>query len=1217
MILSFTSTLTSDALDRALKRLAHASQRLESSASSRPRDLRIDLSMVESVEFSVLAQLLLIAEKACRSDAQLQVDLPIPTVAGNLPGDDEQVAQRRARCLEWLRKTGFISAIRMTHLGRPNVEIRGLPDDQRADSDHATIAAQETQEEPTADWYLPFRWICPATGEQLGQSEALAAIFNGLREMGISQRDVRLIVDAVVFELVENVACYGAEAEGTAPPHALVAARLEAPDAPQPPVRRSHLPTGSSASIAIRLLVGDSGSGLVPTLSPYLPKTETSHQEDTPWASRGSHAEQTILWAFERWSTSAPKNMSARLGTRGLWRVLRLIQTNGGAVLVRSGEALAGYVNRPGDEVTVVGHSGLAAMDGTLFDVTVLPQPSRLESPGIVPAAADPRTTLQWVPVRPEDPGALDTMRRAAVGHDIVVTIDGWGRGVPHERLVELLGTASGLTSSSVVVVVVTGVNPLHLLDAVDAIHHAPAPGGASREDWASHPFLLIDETGRPIWCGGPYNSRVLLDRLLSHGALRVSDYPDGMSLSRLLDQTRLLVRDDDTVTLALQPTDVIGHLQHMVEDVLRAAIDEDHPSILRGAFRTPTLRLTDRWIAVEELVQRTSGIATAAFLLMQKLAAEMPQGFHKDVHMVQVGPVTLQLSQAFMESAGLDGTVYVMADEFDSPAGVNRIRSGTEVILCCDILLTDNSVRRAISEILSWGAVPRAVVVPIDARLYEGPIKVHGATVPVARLVRAKIPEPQVSAGQVIDIDPVLRTPVPRYPDQQRGLLWETDAFLAGCTEQAQIIGLGHIERPAHGHFTVYLDAGRIIDSQNSFSEKVAQRMASAALEWLNEGSSIWHASGSPADARPSRQVVVCYPGHPTDYAGRLARLIVNRITPHIALSGAVDSLAVPRSVAGSRWAFPDALDQDKLPPGCEVILTDWGCMNASTIMQLIRLASESGASRILGLVMLSQMDAHEERALTMIRSVTSPPRASDARPGPQADYWAGDSVVPTRVRFLTALGISAVIKDNCPLCRLTAQLDGDADSGMLPSPVAEHARRLSDQLTPVTREEALRREADAFGTPVRIDEAVEYVRLRGDLVAALRSTSRSQLVAEHMATLTRQPRGVASHAAIRLLTAERQWLKLPPVRFAVCRNNVAQVAYEVASDSDAHELLRIEAVVVLASAAPDLLVDRLPRLWAASMNDHSLLLHIVYYLHRIVRRTPGRDSRFARETA
>jgi hypothetical protein len=28
-----------------------------------------------------------------------------------------------------------------------------------------------------------------------------------------------------------------------------------------------------------------------------------------------------------------------------------------------------------------------------------------------------------------------------------------------------------------------------------------------------------------------------------------------------------------------------------MAEDALRAAIDEDHPSILRGAFRTPTLR--------------------------------------------------------------------------------------------------------------------------------------------------------------------------------------------------------------------------------------------------------------------------------------------------------------------------------------------------------------------------------------------------------------------------------------------------------------------------------------------------------------------------------------------------------------------------------------------------------------------------------------------------
>ena len=1212
MILSLAPILTREALDEALKRLVRRSQRLGSSVGSWPRDLKIDLSMVESAEFGVLAQLLLMAERACRENVRLQVDLPISTVAGELADDDDGAVQRRAHCLEWLRKTGFISAVRMTHLGRSEVEIFGLPDDQRFDGDHSSAATAEVRK---TDRYLPFRWIRPATGEKLHQSEALTAILNGLREMGLSQRDGRLIVDAIVYELVENVAFYGAETDGGPCPYALVGARLEVSDTTSDPTGYSNynadVSTERSGSISIRLLIGDAGKGLVARLSSHLPVTVASDQEDRAWAKVGTIAERTILWAFERWSTSNPNSMSEKLGTRGLWRVLRVVQTNGGAVLVRSGDALGGFIKGPGDGVTVVSKSGLAPIVGSLFDVTVLPKPSRLDSPGTAPPIAVPRITLQWVPIRPEDPNALEIMNRTAMEHDVIVTIDGWGRGISHERLVELLGTAAKLTSSSVVAVIVAGVNPMHLHDAVDAIHHAPVSNNSSLDDQSSYPFLLLDETGRPIWCNGSSDARRLLNELLVHGTLRTSDHPDDAVLLQLLDEARLIMRDGDTVSLALRPAEVINHLQHMAENALRAAIDQEHPSILRGAFRTPTLRLTDRWIDVEEVVQRTSGIATAAFLLMQKLAAEMPQGLHEGVNMVQVGPVTLPLSQAFMESAGLHGIVYVMADEFDSPAGVDRIRSGTEVILCCDILLTDNSVRRAITEILSWGAVPRAIVVPIDARPDDGPIDVLGVSVPVARLVRAEIPEPQVSPDQIVDIDPVLRTPVPpRYLDQQRGLLWETNSFLAGCTEQARIIGLGHIERPAHGHFTVYLDAGKVIESQNSFSAEAAQRMASAALEWLNEASLVRNVLESHPDAPVNRQIVVCYPGHPDDYAGRLARLIVNRIAPHIELTGTASTLAVPRSVAGSRWAFPDALD--KLPSGCEVILTDWGCINASTIMQLIRLASEAGASRILGLIMISQLDAHEERALTMIRSVSCPPREnasleSNSLQNPQERYSADESTIPTRLRFLTALGISAVPRGNCPLCRLTSQLVGDADNRMLPSPIAEHARQLSNQLNPVTREEAVNREADAFGAPVRTDEAVEYIRLRGDLVAALRSTSRSQMVADHMEKLARQPKGVASHAAIRLLAAERQWLKLPPLRFSACRNNVAEVGYEVASDRDANKLLRLEAVVVLASVAPDLLVARLPRLWTASINSHNLLLHIVYYLHRIVHRTPG----------
>ncbi|GII24366.1 hypothetical protein [Planosporangium mesophilum] len=1174
MILTFPQALTTATLDHALRPLLSGRR----PPDRRPVNLHLDLAAVECAEFGSLAQLLLVAERAARGGTRLGVDLPVAAPRAGTPGEDAGAGWRRGRCLQMLDATGFTSAIRMPHLPQASVEVRGPAEGTGFDADHPTTAG--------GDRYLPFRWIPPGTGEPLLQSEALGAVQAGLRDIGLSQRDARLLVDVAVHELVENTAIYAADGLTGPPLHALVGAHLPGPDGPtDPDGTPAHLHdltrwVTASGSTMIRLVVGDSGAGLVSRLSPHLPRTTAGEVAGRPWAAPGGLGDGTILWAFDRWSTSDPKGTDPRLGTRGLWRVLRLVRTYGGAVLIRSADAFSGYVYGPGDVTEPVRQSGLVPAAGTLVDVTVLPQATRFDPVAVAPRAAGTRLDFRWVPVKADDAKAFDAAYDLAREHDVIVTVDGgMGRSVPHERLVEILRAAARLAAPTVVGVVVTGVNPVRLEAAVDALHHQPA--AEAGDQLRGGPFLLIDDTGHSHWCGGAPEVRGLLDELLARERLPVSRSPDAAAMRQLLrDQDRLVEPDGDWVRLSVRPADVIGQLQRMAHEALREAMDRGGPGILRGAYRTPTLRLTDRWFEVDVLVESTIGTATAAFLLMQKLAADVPEALHPDTHIVQVGPVALNLSQTFVESAGLRGSVYVMADQFDAPQGVDRIRAHTQVVLCADILLTENEVRRALAEVLSWGAIPRAIIVPIDARPTDGPIEVYGKVVPVVRLVRAEIQEPRVPADQIVDIDPLLRSPAPdSRAERGRPHIWKPDEFLAGCAEQSRVIGLGHIERSAHGHFTVYLDAGRVIDSDSPLSKQVAEKMTSTVLQWLDE----------TGRATGDRQIVVCYPGGADDYAARFARLIARRLTRSLRARRPVPTLAVPRSVAGSRWAFPDALDP--LPPGCDVVLADWGCLNAATMTQLIRLAAEAGAARILGVVLLSQLHDHEERALTMIRSV---------------DGSAADAV-PTRVRFLTALEISAVPRGNCPLCRLAAQLSGEADDGLLSPQVAQHARQLARQLTPVTREEAVSRQADAFGVPVRSDEAVEYIRLRGHLVAALRSTSRSQRLADLMAGLAGEPGSPAAHAAVRLLAAERQWLKLPPLRFTGCRSHVAQLACGVARDQAAPERLRLQALVVLATAAPESLVAYLPELWSASLHSSTLLLHIVYQLHHVVRRPPG----------
>jgi hypothetical protein len=1199
LILDLPEVLSAESLQAAFHAAGFAS--VDSWVASKEVDgrvLHVDLSRLEFAEFSAVARVLLIAEAAARHGMSVRVDLPSPATGGHptdaaprLPSESDFVptaavtAARRARCLRFLRAVGFTSAIRLRHLPEADVVVRGR------EQHEASIALPTEVGGPirAKRQVLPFRWLRPTTGESLFRSEGLVAIIRGLLEMGLPQRDAQLLGNAVLFELIENVAVHARD-EGLDPrSYALVGALAmdvglhPGPDEVRHELREFNNWTRSNRSSVVQIVVGDSGPGLINRLSPQV-QVDGLDTEAGDAAQRWSTAEQIALGSLDRWSISPTEQREPERGTRGLWRTQRAVRSYGGALLIHTAQASAGRLfEGPGSGV--IRTAPVTGVPGTLVEAIVLPAGVAVGSVVTPPPTTGAAAELHWLRLGISPDADVATFVEAEnlvrAQRNLLLTVDGGPtHDVSHERLVAILVRAAGLATPAAVVVLVTGVDPETVDAGIDALHHPPPEAAAAAS--LGDPFLLIDSTGRPQWCAGSREVREQLERLTTEPISAVDPSLSPEVRAWLAGQPRIVRSVGDSIQLAVQPSDVNAQLDRLVSGTLKAAIDRGgrDVGVLRGRYRTPNLQLTDRWVNVSELLAGTVGGGVAAFLLAQDLATTLPQAINNETKVVQISPQVRNLSLLLAESVGLRHEVFQMADEFGSPEAEEPLPAGTPVLVCGDVLLTQNSAHRALKDLLSWDVVPLALVVPLDARGHDGPIEIDGLRIPVIALAEVSSGLIDPNDGPIEDIDPVFRVPVAESPLERQGHRWTEEEFLRMSADLPAAAGLGHVRRQPRRHFTVYFNAGSVVDPGSEIQEAIASETLATIGEWLG---------AKPAQAKDP-PILICHVGSHSDYAGRLASLVAGRLTRHLSLPQPLAPFRVPRAVAGFRYAFPEALEPPGLPPGSDVILIDWGSFDSATILQLVRLAAEGGAGRILAVVLLSQLGDHEERSLTMVRSVSG---AAD-----------GTTEVPTRIEFLTSLGVTPTPTGDCPLCRLATDIRTESRRSGMPREVVAHAEALAASLRPRTREEIVRRGSDAFGSPSTSEDALEYIRLRSDFLGALRSTARSARLVDRLTGLTETPEDPRAHAVIRLLAAERHWLGLPPGRLSQTIESVERLATSVALDQRLDDNLRLEALIVLATGKPEVLIEDLPYLWEAALGSDGLLLHLLYQVWVIVRR-------------
>lgn len=1229
----------------------------------------IDLSEVEFAEFSTLAQIALLVEGAVRHGVHVRLALPLTRprkgesdfIRDNSESSDpvrqllaratERRIVNRREALQFMDASGFRSAININHVPHVNdlLEIQrnydsGVPPEKYGPAKSMDQSSDITDTSEEKREYLlrrifSLRWFTPLYGHELAKSHQYATAVISLEEIGLTKLDARALAGTLLGELIENVNFYAEESNGNVScrPYALVGAIVLEngyeirPENYRPFLREFVRQWSDLSTPVVRLVVGDSGRGIVNVLEPHFSQINEAEIPAIERPLRGS--EKVLFWSLNRWSTSEKEASLAKRGTRGLWRIDRFVRSYTGLITLRAEDAMVGIFHGIKRSIPLADPNRLRFIPGTFVDICLMPGTASPEGSGeVVEALRLPKfSIIRCTGSETEGLSNLDQSRlvkelatSTITNPKCVIAI------LKHFPLVSqtsldylssLITVASDLANHGALVVICPTVTWKQIeasVESLDASLDARVRTKLSSSiDSYSDPILLVDALGEGRWFGGEAPLREILSQLLrapGHTLLAENLNLGDVNISRqqleqeLRDQPEVVELFGSGIRARFSVVDVDNYVSIALRDLLLKAVDEAKSSaVWIGPFRTPTLELVSRWIDVEKLVEERAGSHIVAYALSRKLIAANIRAEEQDLTVVRIDTTAPDLARGLTTCLGIEDPIFSLQGglgAFDKEEQV-RVPRGKRVIICSDMILTGNTVRHAIAKLLRRGVEPVAISCIFDARRAKEPfISSLGKSVPLFSFAELDLAVDLPQNTSIKNIDPVLREPLDiDYPFPVDYDIPPPE-LLNWCRHNEKTIYLGHIERPVGRHFTNYLNAGQIIKSGGELKEEILGLFVQHIVDWCKKQ--------TKQNGNPEQPIVIeIWHPAPDDFAGWIASAVSSMLQRgSIKISGVK---GIPRAAFSGKWAFPNEVNP--VDQNTHVVIVDWGSLTANTLQQMMRLAAEAGSSSIKAVVFLSQMPIEEEMALRRIKAMSSIARPSsifksdqksvqvslfgDEDVAPSFKRKRHEVIVPTEVVFLSSLSLGYYAAGSCPTCQLRDALI--AESRHVPTEsLKRHVERTYDLLRSREREDVFSRESgDLYGERVTSEDVVDVIEHRLTLQRALRSTKWRDKTQSALIDISKTEHLDKKVSWVRLLATELEWLTLPPLRFEELRKLVATIALDVceAQQPLPNAIIR-QSLIVLSIASIDQFLARTPSLFERRITDPEIINDVFYLI-------------------
>jgi orotate phosphoribosyltransferase-like protein len=1060
----------------------------------------------------------------------------------------------------------------------------------------------------------------------LEHRQELARFFSSVLsvdERGLEPIDAQTLTNVLFYELLDNVHQHAecdswALVAACARPANLILDINDFLDAEQPYL--SWLTQKQTP--LMELVLGDYGRGVVKSLGDSFNNAISSKIIKTNHVN--TVAENIILWAFDRWSTSGIPE--TKRGTRGLYRVDRIAKKYQGLISLRSSNAFAGFDHGgPAYDQQFVARHRMSSIPGTILKLWLPPfqeqfrirhehEPSLINHVEMIRLGlltesglqADVINQLKKLLIKPESqtPSCIFVIVEGGQPYrDTVETVLRQMAELRHPAAIVLLGLPGGW---GFIESAIDSVNQEH-----EAKQHAIEDHEEKHFDiW--DPVLVIGPSWEQDWAGVSQELRLFLRELTA------SEQP--FSLQKLKElipdaETRgdilRRLRNDTTVVRMLDDNSIESRLGQ-IQSALCAEVAKrlkQHVSaggvgvgMARGAFLTPTLHRVSRWLDTEKILDKTTGANVALFVLSGKINNMLSSADNIRINIILSDTTNTTTHISFLRDyLGVDLSEIIPSETDASIPIRNRVVDPDQkVIIYADIISSGECVRRCIHQVLRDDAIPVAVACLFDARQDDNgeDIEEWGVRVPVISV--ASIDISAADSKEEEYINPISRrverespisSPVLRVPKEELNRLIVENGALY----------ISHIGRPLERHFTFYLNAIPLLETPRvceafdlEISDWVTKELSSSAH--IPRFFDLWYPQPDPNHSAPALYIAKYIRQHRNDVK---------------------DTRIIRREPAYGHWFF--AASNEGMSECPNVIIVDWGSLTGCSVIQMIQLAARSGAEHILVCVFVSQLPSEEEAFLTSLREIsvlrTKPPRTDGILPGfaefieenRSSDNESDMVLAKVSVRFLSRFPIQAFHAYDCPLCQLLEHYSqAQYPTDFLREYAKEQKRK---RLRLRARDEILNSSPKDFDNHEIVGTAVlDMATFRSELMFAMTSTRKRYEIASevadwmHMLRETETANVVLS--AMQFLSIETQWLKRPPLCFAPVRQSIASTAQFIVNNCRFECADRLNAAVVLRTASKPLFAKSFAETFLSSINSEALmgqLLHDAFtYLMR-----------------
>ncbi|MFA6598955.1 MAG: hypothetical protein WCS69_14615 [Ignavibacteriaceae bacterium] len=1254
------------------------------STEAKSRGLFVDLSRVRWVELGAAAQLVLLIESAKKEGLKILIALPLNKLS---KGESEFLARiKQSSESEYYEKVAIFEGMKLAReyaknyltniqfqrvVVCPHIMVGEVffSEEYHFESDNSNDTEVEIGKNSTVEilnkikrpeeigykFLIPLIWInAKHHNSSLDFIEEKFTEVLSQPERGLDSIDAQAIKNVIINELLKNVREHS-KCDVALLGVALQPSRILSPKDYLLCERNFIEWTTKANTNYISIYFGDTGEGLCKILkSAFIASNLNSKLTEY----------NIIKWSFDKWSTS--KTDEILRGTKGLYRILRIINKYNGLITVRTGNENAGF-QKGGQESSKFIHQivenkkdqNIGLLPGTFLKMQFSPF-KELTKFNITPYVSEyeQEEDYKWITktikldsTEPKDIYKGDLTTRNIFREqrtNVLILVDSKNSKLEKPEDIEeaiknhLLHLSEARHPNGVVVYgfptgweniesIVNSVNSLiqekRLKPDIDseAVH-------PDKED-IYDPVLVLGENRQFCWVGDDSNIISCLNELYrsEQPKGKITELDSFNSLEQKA-QTRVLqyfMSDDALVSLEYDQalrfnfsnlkTHFSEKLTQRLDELMNKQKDEGKYYI------THNLRNVKHWINIDNLIKNDlKGYAFALSASLKEIDKTLPDNLNAYKILID-NQDSFQLAVEFAGWLGIPTkNIINFNDEVDGrlPRRNPIFEEKDDVIILTTIISTKETAQRSLKAVLRDLANPIAVLGIINQSNDE-PISVWGkvmSTISLVNKVNYEVSQKEISQ---LKLKPIYKSPF-GYNDE----IIETNSNRIDSKEVENIYELiaeqkalhfSHLGKTNSRHFTFYLSPTRLLNDEEKSEKLIYKKFYKKIKEWLTDINKntfdVWRPTPDFKLSNPVNKIT-----------NNISKHFTNEKNHHTCNSIS----EIKRASYFGEWNLikpPEYLKN----PSPNVVIVDWGSLTGNTTQQMINLAANEGKENILVCILFSQLQPKEEEFLTNIKMIKGRMKKETTGLFSIPETCEIDSVVS--VNFFYRFPLRNYESANCPICEHIHALREFEIKG---EHMTDFYLKRRERLKIKDKDKADLPPQDFYANDnifLDSETILSMFKFRVLLQEALLSTYKRKEIEIYLSKILenidvekKNPKSEV-YSVLYFLSTEIMWMQKPPLVFLSVRNILSQIAKTIATwqlemakefffDEPSIIRYKFAAISVLRSSDKNEFIQSIHLIFISSKRgtsySHSITQNLFYHTYSYLKRQYHTSSEY-----